>query len=54
MHSLKVLLEVWLLFGVVTVVAGSIWTTRLSREMNPEITKAPPAPERRFGTVTPS
>jgi len=52
MHSLKLLVEGWLVFGVVTVVAGLIWTTRLSREMNPEVSKAQPMPERQFGTAS--
>jgi hypothetical protein len=45
-------MEVWVVFGVVIVVAGLIWTTRLSREMSPEISKIPPAPERQFGTAS--
>jgi hypothetical protein len=52
MHSLKLLMEVWVVLGVVTVVAGLIWTTRLSREMNPEIKKVPPLPERQLATAS--
>ncbi|MGH9498876.1 MAG: hypothetical protein ACRD3L_07010 [Terriglobales bacterium] len=52
MHWLKLLMEGWLVFGVVIVVAGSVWTTRLSREMSPEINKIPAAPERQFGTAS--
>jgi hypothetical protein len=44
-------MEAWVVFGVVTVVAGLIWTARLSRELNPEISKAPPRPERQFETA---
>jgi hypothetical protein len=51
MHWLKLFAEGWLVFGVVSTVAGLIWTTRLSREMNPDISKAPPVPERQFGTA---
>ena len=51
MHSLRLLMEAWVVFGVVTVVAGLIWTARLSRELNPEISKAPPRPERQFETA---
>jgi hypothetical protein len=52
MHWLKLLVEGWLMFGVVTVIAGLIWTTRLSREMNPEVSKATPRPERQFGAAS--
>lgn len=52
MHWLKLVIEGWLVLGVVSVVAGLIWTTRLSREMNPEVSKLPAAPERRFGTAS--
>ncbi|HLW89170.1 MAG TPA: hypothetical protein VKR57_11800 [Terriglobales bacterium] len=52
MHWLKLLLEIWVVFGVVSVVAGLIWTTRLSREMNPENSKVPAASERKFGTAS--
>jgi hypothetical protein len=52
MHWLKLIVEGWLAFGVVTVVAGLVWTTRLSREMNPEVSKAPPMSERQFGTAS--
>jgi|HubBroStandDraft_6_1064221.scaffolds.fasta_scaffold00208_30 hypothetical protein len=51
MHWLKLLMEVWVVFGVVTVVAGLIWTTRLSREMDPEISEVSSPSERRFGTA---
>jgi hypothetical protein len=51
MHWFKLLLEGWVVFGIVAVAAGSIWTTRLSREMNPEISKAPPLPETQFETA---
>jgi hypothetical protein len=51
MHWLKLLVEGWLVFGVVTVVTGLMWTTRLSREADPEITKASPMPERQFETA---
>jgi hypothetical protein len=51
MHWLKLLMEVWVVFGVVTVVAGLIWTTRLSREMDPEISEASSPSERGFGTA---
>ena len=30
MHWIKLLAEVWLLFGVVTVVLGLYWTSRMS------------------------
>ena len=49
MHWLKLLMEVWAVFGVVTIVAGMIWTTRLSREMNPEVSRA----RRRNGSPRP-
>lgn len=52
MHSLKVLMEVWAVLGVVTVVAGMIWTTRLSRDMNPEIGKLPAASDRQLATAS--
>jgi hypothetical protein len=52
MHWLKLFVEGWLVFGVVTVVAGLVWTTRLSREMNPEPSKAAPMAERQFGTAS--
>ncbi len=48
MHWLMLLGEVWVVFGVVTVVAGLIWTRRLSREMDPDPSKAS---ERQFGTA---
>jgi hypothetical protein len=51
MHWLKLLVEGWLVFGVVTVVTGLMWTTHLSREADSEITKAPPMPERQFETA---
>jgi hypothetical protein len=50
MHWLKLLMEAWVVFGVVTVVAGLIWTTRLSRAMNPEV-RVPVASERSFGAA---
>jgi hypothetical protein len=49
MHWLKLLAEGWLAFGAATVVIGLFWTTRLSRQMNPEAGKAPSLPERAFG-----
>ncbi len=52
MHWLKLLMEVWVVVGIVSVVAGLIWTTHLSREMNPEISKLPHPPERQFGTAS--
>lgn len=52
MHWLKLLVEVWLVFGAVMVVAGLMWTTRLSHEMNPEISKVPPKSERQFRTAS--
>jgi hypothetical protein len=52
MHWLKLFAEGWLLFGVVSTVAGLIWTTRLSREMNPDVSKAPAMPERPFATAS--
>jgi hypothetical protein len=52
MHSLKVLMEAWAVLGVVTVVAGLIWTTRLSREMNPEVSRHAPVPERQLATAS--
>lgn len=45
-------MEAWVVFGAVTVVAGLIWTTRLSREMNPEISKVASVPERQFRTAS--
>jgi hypothetical protein len=51
MHWLKLMVEGWLVFGVVTVVTGLMWTTHLSREVDPEIAKAPPMPERQFETA---
>ena len=51
MHWLKLLVEGWLVLGVVTVATGLIWTTHLSREADPEI-KAPAMPERRFETTS--
>lgn len=52
MHWLKLFMEVWFVFGVVTVVAGMIWTTRLSRNMNPEIGNISPLPERQLATAS--
>ena len=52
MHWVKWLVEFWVVCGVVTVVAGLIWTTRVNHEMNPEISKIPVAPERTFGTAS--
>ena len=52
MHWLKLVVEGWLLFGVVSVVVGLIWTTRLSCEMNPEVNKVHVMPERQFGTAS--
>jgi hypothetical protein len=51
MHWLKWLLEIWVVCGILTVVAGLIWTTRVNREMNPEINRVP-APERQFGAAS--
>jgi len=44
-HWLTLLMEIWVVFGVVSVVAGLIWTARMGREMEPEISNAPPLPE---------
>ena len=52
MNWLKWLVEIWVVCGVVTVVAGLIWTTRANREMNPDINKVQAASERPFGTAT--
>jgi hypothetical protein len=52
MHWLKLVMEGWVIFGVVVVAAGMIWTTRLSREMNPEVPKVPSVPERQFGAAS--
>jgi hypothetical protein len=51
MHWLKLMVEGWLVFGVVTVVIGLMWTTHLSREAEPEITKTSSRPERQLETV---
>ena len=54
MHGLKLMMEVWVVIGVVSTVAGLVWTARLSRETDPEISKAPPPlPERRLATASP-
>jgi hypothetical protein len=39
-HWLKLTLEVWVVWGVVSVVGGLIWTARLRREINPQISEA--------------
>jgi hypothetical protein len=52
MHWLKLTMEVWVVIGVVTTVAGLIWTARLSRETDPEISKASPLPERQLSTAS--
>ena len=51
MHWLKLLMEGWVVFGIVTVITGLIWTTRLSREMDPEISEGQSQSERQFGTA---
>ncbi len=51
MHWLKLLMEGWVVFGIVTVVAGLIWTARLSREMDPEISEGRSQSEPQFGTA---
>jgi hypothetical protein len=53
-HWLKLVLEVWVVWGVVSVVGWLIWNARLSREINPEISKAPPLPERQVATASSS
>ena len=50
MHWLKLLTEVWVAFGIVTIVAGLIWTTRLSREMKTDLGKVAPTAERQFAS----
>ncbi len=52
MHWLKLMMEVWVVFGVVSVVAGLMWTARLSRETDTEISNAPPLPERQLATAS--
>ena len=42
MHWLRLMMEVWVVFGVVSVVAGLMWTARLSRETDTEISNARP------------
>jgi hypothetical protein len=44
-------MEGWVVFGIVTVITGLIWTTRLSREMDPEISEGQSQSERQFGTA---
>jgi len=39
MHWVKLLVEVWILFGVVTVISGLLWTSKLSKESQPSIAK---------------
>jgi hypothetical protein len=51
MHWLKLLMEVWMVFGVVTVLGGLAWTARMSREMDPEINEVSSASEPQFGTA---
>jgi hypothetical protein len=52
MHWLKLMMEVWVVFGVMSTMAGLIWTARLSRETDPEISKAPTLPERQLATAS--
>jgi hypothetical protein len=52
MHWLKLMMEVWVVIGVVSTVAGRIWTARLSRETDPEISKAPTLPEQHLVTAS--
>jgi len=37
MHWVKWLIEIWILFGVVTVILGLLWTSRLSKESQPNV-----------------
>ncbi|MFZ0285049.1 MAG: hypothetical protein WAL32_07440 [Terriglobales bacterium] len=52
MHWLKLVMEGWVVFGAVTVVAGALWTSHLSRQMKPEHNKIPAASDRQFGTAS--
>jgi len=52
MHWLKLMMEVWVVIGVVSTVAGRIWTARLNRETDPEISKAPTLPEQQLVTTS--
>jgi hypothetical protein len=52
MHWLKWLVEIWMVCGVVTVVVGLILTTRVNREMSPDINKVEAASERSFGAAS--
>jgi len=47
MHWLKLLAEVWLLFGIVITVVGVVWTSRMSRQAQQLPTVVPSAPPRR-------
>lgn len=51
MHWLKLLMEVWVVLGVITVLAGLAWTARISREMDPEIDGVTSPSEPQFGTA---
>jgi hypothetical protein len=51
MHWLKLLMEVWVVLGVVTVLGGLAWTARMSREMDPEIRAVSSPSEPQFGTA---
>jgi hypothetical protein len=52
MRWLKLMMEVWVVLGVVSTIAGLIWTAQLSRETDPEISKAPPLPEHQLATAS--
>jgi hypothetical protein len=49
---LKLMMEVWVMFGVVSTVAGLIWTARLSRETDSEISNAPTLAKRQLATAS--
>ncbi len=39
MHWVKLLVEVWILFGVVTLILGLLWTSKLTKESQPSIAR---------------
>lgn len=40
MHWMKWLIEVWILFGVVTVILGLLWTSKLTNRSQPNTAKS--------------
>ena len=45
MHWVKWLVEGWILFGVITVILGLLWTSKLTNKSQPDVVKnASPLP----------